>query len=226
MKKMLGIAGMILALAAGAQAALVIVDFTNDPGSNDNTGAGISTTNPIFDDFDFGDGRTADITVTTAGSGINSIAVGIGADGGTEAGRIGANEDLTITFSDFKGGLTASDISFSGFVASTLGSSGVFVIESGDVFDINGAALTGSDAGDGAAADLNFHYDTYVYQNLDSGGTVALNGSDALVLDLTTDAGSGYRLQGLSLTVIPEPATIGMLGLGTVGLLAFRRRMC
>lgn len=204
---------MFTVLASAVSAGIVVVDFTNDPGSDNETGAGINvSSNPIFDDYDFGLGRTADITVTTAGTGLNSIAVGVGVTSGTQGNRIGLNEDLTITFSDFKGGLTASDIRFSGFVASTLASSGVWAVESDDVFDINGAALTGTDAGDGAAADLNFDYDDWVYQNLDLGGTVALNGSNALVLDLTTDAGGGYRLQGLALNVVPEPSSFALIG--------------
>jgi hypothetical protein len=227
MKKILGIAGMILALAAGAQAAAIVVDFTNDPGSNNPSGTGITVPAAgglVYDDYDFGDGKTADISITSAVGTLNSISVGIGVDGGTEGGRIGATEDLTITFSDFSTGFSASDISFTGFVAATA-ANGVWTIESGDVFDINGAALTGADTTDGVASALAFDYDDYGYQNLDSVSSVALNGSDALVLDLASDSGAGYRLQALSLTVIPEPATIGMLGLGTVAVLVFRRRM-
>lgn len=226
MKNLLACSAVFAGVVTSANASLVIVDFTNDPGSNNEVGAGISLTNPIFNNYDFGGGRTADITVTTAGTALNSIATGVGVSDGTQGNRIGLNEDITITFSDFQGGLTANDISFSGFVSSTLATTGVWAVESGDVFDINGAALTGTNAGDGAAADLDFSYDIYVYQNLDSVATVALNGSNALVLDLTTDAGGGYRLQGLALEVaaVPEPSSTALLGLGGLALILRRRK--
>ena len=224
------------ALMQSASAALLVLDFTLDA---DTTAAGSGST---FSAVDFGDGRTANYVVTTASGPFSSLAVGLGVDaptapngsGGTQGGRIGLNEDLTVTFSNFTGGLTAGDIVFTGFIGSTVASSGVFTINNEDTFLVNGAALTGTNAGDGVAPTLNFTdvgndnggNPQWVFQNLDSGGSVALNASDALVLDLTSDAGSGYRLMGIALDVaaVPEPSSTALLGLGFAGLLLRRRR--
>lgn len=60
-----------------------------------------------------------------------------------------------------------------------------------------------------------------------TGLTVTDSGDGTGTLTITLDDNDNMHaaVSQLSLTAIPEPATIGMLGLGTVGLLAFRRRM-
>jgi len=234
---------LLTMLAVGhSHAALSVLDFTNTPAASGNPDTGAGITIPagglLFADFDFlGDGRTADITITAAGTGsFSNVSAGVGVTGGTgtQNARIGLGEDITLTFSDFQGGLTAADIRFTGFIAGVENS--VFVVESGDVFSINGAALTGTDAGDGTTAfdgstidssTLVFDNAPLVFQNLDSGGVVGLNGSDAFVLDLTTDAGGGYRLQGVALDIIPvpEPSSTALIGLGGLALIMRRRRI-
>ena len=59
----------------------------------------------------------------------------------------------------------------------------------------------------------------HTYSGLSSSGGVL-----SFTITDTTNAAIA-SISELTLTAIPEPATIGMLGLGTVGLLAFRRRM-
>jgi hypothetical protein len=61
-----------------------------------------------------------------------------------------------------------------------------------------------------------------------AGGLTIGSGADALVFTsgLTTDPtpfSHGYGLSGMTLNVIPEPATIGMIGLGAIATLMVRR---
>jgi hypothetical protein len=57
-----------------------------------------------------------------------------------------------------------------------------------------------------------------------TGLTADANGELAITVTGIEDA-AHITVSALTLTAIPEPATIGMLGLGTVGLMVFRRRM-
>jgi hypothetical protein len=75
---------------------------------------------------------------------------------------------------------------------------------------------------------------TTTYQNTDSyvdfTGITSVDGTFTLTInDLSNAAspadGRNVGISELTLTAIPEPATIGMLGLGTAAILAFRRRM-
>ena len=151
---------LVAAMACStAQADLVILDYTNTPGTgaNPDVGAGIALP-PDLLSYSFGDGRTADVTLTTAGTGFQALAAGLGvANGGTEGNRIGLDEDITVSFSQFYGYeldgslFDASNIQFQGFIAGVEDS--IFVVESGDLFSINGQTLTGTDAGDGCSCD-------------------------------------------------------------------------
>lgn len=94
---------------------------------------------------------------------------------------------------------------------SSIDATGVMTIVSGASLKIDAASYTGGEA------DITlFSYDSL---------------SDATTFDLTVtgldvdDYTLTYGADSLVLSVIPEPATIGMLGLGAVALIGFRRRM-
>ena len=186
----------------GLQAETVIVDFTAPAGGGANPDTGPGIAGPLLEGVDFGGGRTADVTLSTGGNNFNFIAIGVGAVGGPQNNRIDdtPGEVITISFSNFQGGLSASDIVFEGLVASTSATSGIFTFGPDDVLDVNGVELVGDEDGDGVAPDLIFgDIDDYVFQRAES--SVALNDANSLVLDLVGDEGDGYRLQGLELTV-------------------------
>ena len=71
------------------------------------------------------------------------------------------------------------------------------------------------------------------YTNLNFGTVVKAGlGGDALVSDMSingslTPDGSGNNAldaQGLSVVVVPEPASVALIGIGLLGLLSFRRK--
>ena len=202
MKKSILLTFIAVAAPLGLQAETVIVDFTAPAGGGANPDTGPGIAGPVLEGVDFGGGRTADVTLSTGGNNLNFIAVGVGVAGGGQGNRVGdtPEEVVTITFSNFQGGLSASDIVFEGLVASTFSTSGIFTFGPDDVLDVNGVGLVGDEDGDGVALDLIFgDIDDYVFQRADS--SVALNDANSLVLDLVGEAGGGYRLQGLELTV-------------------------
>lgn len=144
MKKRMGIAGMVLALAVGAQAA-VTIDFTSASASGPFPGN--SQTIYTYNDYDvFGDGSvTVDITVedTASTATLNQREQGWGLNGGS--GRLDAGESLTFTVSDLKGSAAAgvTGFEFAGFVAEV--SNSAYTVTSDDIITVNGVTLHGRD---------------------------------------------------------------------------------
>lgn len=218
----IGMVGMVLAFAVGVQASMVTLDLTK--AGTSETAAGLNQT--FWDDFDLGNGWTADITVTTAGgSGLNTIAVGYGVAGGAEANRMGPGDTMTFTFSDLSAGITA--LNFVGFISEN--DTGAWAMGSAtannaaaDTMLINGTPFVAGAFTDTAPA-LSFSPDGhpgYVYQTLDT--AVAANASDAFEIGMS--AGT-VRLQGLQFEAIPEPATLGMVAAFGGSILFIRRRL-
>lgn len=224
-----------------ASAEFIGLDFTVADPNGDVNGPGIFTgTAPsLTQTFSVGGGRSADLTVTTTGTSLGAVAIGLGANGGTQAERIGVDEDVTLVFSNFAGAnldgtlFGADNIQFQGLIAPTLATSGDFSVEGGDEFLVNGVALTATDTGTAGAPFLNF-FDpfadtTYAFQNASS--LVDLDPSNAVLLDLTSDASSGFFLSGVALHVknpvvppVPEPSSLALLGLMGIASLVRRRK--
>jgi hypothetical protein len=228
MKKILYALGVSLFVAGAAQATVVSLNLA---ASGDNV-IGTVVTTSVTDDS----GATFDIQYTlgaeaagtgTAYVGSTGTQMGVGnTSGGTDT-TIDGDESNVISF---------TNLSIVNFVANDSG----YVLA-----DFEGLTFTGvvygnaSHTYDGAY----ISFDNYVTQDQQ-----ALNGDAAIYEDAVSLTGlsnySGtetdlyimndnargtnrFSINGLevSYTVIPEPATIGMLGLGAVALLAFRRRI-
>ena len=144
MKKRLGVAGMVLALAVGAQAA-VTIDFTSATASGPFPGN--DQVSYTYNDYDvFGDGSvTVDIVVedTASTATLDQREQGWGLNGGS--GRLDAGESLTFTVSDLKGAAAAAvtGFEFAGFVAEV--SNSAYTVTSDDIITVNGVTLHGRD---------------------------------------------------------------------------------
>lgn len=126
------------------------------------------------------------------------------------------NESLEFTVQNF--GLTLTDGTKTGSVDST-GFTGVF---------LNEVSNWGHQTviGEGTGLLESYWNDPTETLAFDATGTDPLYISSSE--DLTSSRGWKWQVQdvdfGIDVTVIPEPATIGMLGLGAAGLLLLRRR--
>jgi hypothetical protein len=145
----------------------------------------------------------------------------------------------------FQLGLSSTASSFDGLVS--------FVFEGGDntannLFDVridgvtyaDDAAQTSTTTRDGFTFTATFDTTGITYSASDAtltGGTIAYTDGQtyASLFDSTMYVGANTQASGstdakfvldsISVTAIPEPATIGLLSLGTVALLAFRRHL-
>lgn len=215
MKKILGIAGLLLALVAGAQADLIAGDVIKiDFGANESTDTTWNTykinsgTLALTDQYAEDDGVT--VTVTGAdGNGLNNL----------DGSAYGGSDDADVYFDhvfDNSGGERAFTVTISGLDDDlTYDLFGGYLRDAGTfetTYTVGGTAYTYEFA-DGYVNAYN------TYSDLSSAdGVISFTVSGMTTSDIAS-------ISELTITAIPEPATIGMLGLGTVGLLAFRRRM-
>ena len=222
MKKILGMAGLVLALAAGAQAALIVgdtigIDFGNDAGQTANWN---NLGQPGTD-------KAAGTMVTTNGVTVTEVAF-------TTTNPMGSGENSSsATSSSYDIPSTAQgDDWYEGnsaqyvFTFTGLDNSLTYNLTIGSYWVDEGAAKnenrnTGWEVGGTQLYTIAASEDnSYVtFENLST--------TDGTITISTWDYNDNQvsAVSALTLTAIPEPATIGMLGLGTVGLLAFRRRM-
>ena len=144
------------------------------------------------------------INATATGGDLNSLSTSFGVDGG-DSDQIDAGLGEKIDFEFVFTGLTVSILSldFVG-VGSASGDDAVF-------FTINNGVLTQLETG---ATDFNGSSDIYT-----PAVPIALSSGDVLTITAEDVAG----IEGITLNVVPEPSSLGLLGLGSL-IIARRRR--
>ena len=226
MKKILGMLSFCVLAVCAAQADIAL----DLPASGNYTNATVVLTSQEYN------GATFDVsyTIGSTSSGANTFA----SSDGTIVG-VGSDADADTHYTTLEGD-TAEGLSFTGlsivnFVANDSGLT---------IDDITGLRFAGFTVGatENAQDGVNVSFTDFTTDvaNIDlsgvaSGSTIDLaalanyNSPETALYIITDNASSRNRwsVSGLDVTytVIPEPATIGMLGLGAVSLLALRRRM-
>jgi hypothetical protein len=225
MKKLLGIV-MGLGLACAANATIIAnYEFTNDttanvilPTSGDATTSDADVT---AGSWTSGAGFTG--AVTAAGSMFTSIGNGVTANNTLLSTAITNNDYFEVTIGATEGNeISYSELTFDALVANVARSATEYAIVSSingytEANVISSGSLTTTSAG--YTVDLS----GTEYQNVDTDTTFRIYvwGAGSTASSSLTSF-DNIEFTG---TVIPEPATIGMLGLGSVALLAFRRRI-
>lgn len=226
MNKILG-SLCVLGLAAAANASIIAGDvIAIDFGSTSTTESGWNT------------GVTSSIS--------NLIAQATGVDTGVDltiaevAGGTPASNDSVFVDGSTLGGSGIDDIYGDGLISSGTGNDSFSLTFTGldDSLTYNlfaggltvasdfGATWTISTTSADGAVQTNSYQDTEGYISFE--GITSVDGTFTLVLNDISDGrspvdGRNIGLSELKLTVIPEPATIGMLGLGAVVMMAIRR---
>jgi hypothetical protein len=65
---------------------------------------------------------------------------------------------------------------------------------------------------------------TWTYASVSAPTPAGANSVEVFALDINADANADFYFDDLSLTVVPEPTTLALLGLGAAAMLAARRR--
>jgi hypothetical protein len=253
MKKLLSALGVCLFAAGAAQAAVIFNDTFGD--GNFATATETDAVNGGFETVDINLTGNSDseasglLTHKSTGSNDRSGIIS------STAFDVTSYDSFTVTWvvnsytmsasNGFVLGLSSTASSFDNLVS--------FVFEGGNntannLFDVSidgtlyadDAAQTSTSTRDGFTFTATFDATGITYSASDAtltGATIAYadGQSYASLFDSTLYVGANTQASGstdaqfvldsISVTAIPEPATIGMLGLGTVALLALRRRM-
>jgi hypothetical protein len=226
MKKIVGIM-MVLGLACAANASVIVgdvikIDFgsTATTEANWNTSVISSTTDLV---------RLSDGANTAVGLTIAEV-----------AGGFPVNNDEVFVNGSAQGGSSVFEIYDDGLLAAGTGNDAFTLTFTGldDSLTYNlfagglslesdvGATWTISTTADGSTVQTTTYQNTDGYVSFTGitsvGGTFTLNLND--ISDAKSPAaGRNIGLSELTLTVIPEPATIGMLGLGALITMVIRR---
>lgn len=194
------------------------------------TGFNNNTFPPIITGFDFGNGITADITVTDAN---NIMGVGLGSTlNGGNNNQLEDDETISFTFSNIQAGEgNTAVINLLGLVSDAeIPTDDQLFIFGNSNSDQAIAAST-----DGSSATISSDNTSELEGSLADGSPVLLNEVDTPVtlgegdtLSITPGNGDAFRIQGIELTAVavpvPEPTSVTLLGIGGLALLARRKR--
>jgi len=200
---------------------LNLTGFTND------------TFAPTITGFDFGNNITVDITISGAD---NVLTLGLGSSTGAgTSGQLDSDETISFTFTNIQVPTTegsTANISLLGLVSDAVNlPNGAFVFGAQN----NDVASVSTNNGDTATISENdtADLDGVTLQNNGAPVPAQLSTVDAPIvvgegdtISITPGAGDQFRIQGLQLEaiVVPEPTSVTLLGIGSLALLARRKR--
>lgn len=197
MKKIITILGLLALVAPLCSAAIIRLDNTGSPGLGDNLdGIEVGDT-PITVSVPEIPGLM--ITVHSLGPdgelNSTSISLGINGDSDTDTDTFESDFNQIAIFS-FNQAVSVTQLDFTNF-------------ESGEVFNFGGTSISNGDLSNGTTDVYDFNVPLEIAANTQ------------FTLQATTGS---IGIEAMTLTVVPEPSSTALLGLGSLALILRRRK--